>query len=65
METVKNHSNMNNQSLQYTANDALDYALNLKNSTLSDTSKADYKSKCNQFKKYLEENHQLLLTFNK
>ncbi|WP_010521559.1 tyrosine-type recombinase/integrase [Aquimarina agarivorans] len=53
----KNNFQLTSESLQYTANDALDYALDLKNSTLSDTSKADYKSRCNQFKKYLEQNH--------
>jgi len=50
----KGEMELNNQSLEYTAVAALDYALDLKNSTLSETSKPDYRSRCNQFKKYLE-----------
>ncbi len=50
----KGEMELNNQSLEYTAIAALDYALDLKNSTLSETSKPDYRSRCNQFKKYLE-----------
>jgi len=51
----KNKFQLTSESLQYTAKDALDYALDLKISMLAETSKADYKSRCNLFKQYLEE----------
>lgn len=45
--------NFNTESLEYTAESALDFAYNLKVTTLAETSISDYKSRYNQFKVHL------------
>ncbi|MFC4097392.1 MULTISPECIES: tyrosine-type recombinase/integrase [Flavobacteriaceae] len=55
----KDKLKLNSKSLEYTAGAALDYAYTLKLNELSDTSIKDYKSRYNQFKKYLNKKNLL------